>query len=113
MEKYNFIKDSKRELEAFYARFFDSDDELQTFLSDAFDYENGSLARRQALFQVQRFISLANDIDKIRPIEQKRGTVFGKKAGNSFCKKRGKPRIKRTGFPGRISGKPVCEFFRD
>ena len=67
MDKYNFIKDSKRELEAFYARFFDSDDELQTFLSDAFDYENGSLARRQALFQVQRFISLANDIDKIRP----------------------------------------------
>lgn len=67
MDEYNFIKDSKRKLEAFYARFFDSNDELQTFLSDAFDYENGSLHRRQALFQVQRFISLANDIDKIRP----------------------------------------------
>ena len=43
MDEYNFIKDSKRELEAFYARFFDSNDELQTFLSDAFDYKNNPL----------------------------------------------------------------------
>lgn len=85
MDKYNFIKDSKRELEAFYARFFDSDDELQTFLSDAFDYENGSLARRQALFQVQRFISLANDIDKIRPGRDPLRILFLKIGLDALC----------------------------
>ena len=85
MDKYNFIKDSKRELEAFYARFFDSDDELQTFLSDAFDYENGSLARRQALFQVQRFISLANDIDKIRPSRDPLRILFLKIGLDALC----------------------------
>ena len=65
MDEYNFIRNSKKELESFYAQYFHSKDELENFLSDAFDYESGSLAMRQALFQVQRFISLANDIDKI------------------------------------------------
>ena len=85
MDKYNFIKDSKRELEALYARFFDSDDELQTFLSDAFDYESGSLARRQALFQVQRFILLANDIDKIRPSRDPLRILFLKIGLDALC----------------------------
>ncbi len=67
MDEYDLIKESKKELESFYARYFVSKDELDDFLSDAFDYTNGSLTRRQALFQVQRFVSLANDIDKIRP----------------------------------------------
>lgn len=67
MDEYNFIRDSKKELESFYAPYFDSKDELENFLFDAFDYANGSLPRRQALFQVQRFVLLANDIDQIRP----------------------------------------------
>lgn len=67
MDEYDLIKESKKELESFYARYFVSKDELDDFLSDAFDYTNGSLTRRQALFQVQWFVSLANDIDQIRP----------------------------------------------
>ena len=52
MDEYSFIRNSKKELEEFYAQFFDSKEDLQVFLTDAFDYENGSLNRRQSLFQV-------------------------------------------------------------
>lgn len=67
MDKQKYINEAKKELELFYAPHFASNTELQNFLSDVFDYENGSLKRRQMIFQVQRFVSLANDIDKIRP----------------------------------------------
>lgn len=85
MGEYDFIKNGKKELETFYAQYFDSADELQNFLFDAFDYENGSLSRRQALFQVQRFISLANDIDKIRPARDSLRVLFLKFGLDSLC----------------------------
>ena len=85
MDKYNFIKNSKKELETFYAQYFNSNVELQIFLSDAFDYERGSLHRRQALFQVQRFISLANDIDKIRPGRDSLRILFLKIGLDALC----------------------------
>lgn len=85
MVEHDFIKNGKKELEAFYAQYFESKDELQNFLSDAFDYENGSLSRRQALFQVQRFVSLANDIDKIRPARDSLRVLFLKCGLDSLC----------------------------
>ena len=72
-------------MEEFYAQFFDSKEDLQVFLTDAFDYENGSLNRRQSLFQVQRFISLANDIDKIRPCRDPLKILFLKIGLDALC----------------------------
>ena len=57
----------QKELEDFLHPHFESTDALMNFLSDAFDYENGSITKRQMLFQIQRFVSLANNIEKISP----------------------------------------------
>lgn len=57
----------QEELKKFYAPYFTKESDLNNFLFDAFDYEYGSLSKRQMLYQVQRFVSLANDIDKLRP----------------------------------------------
>ena len=67
MNEQIFINEAKKELEHFYSPYFFSEEELQNFLSGVFDYENGALEKRQMILQVQRFVSLANDIDKIRP----------------------------------------------
>ena len=76
MDEQKIIEEAQKELELFYSPYFDSDTELQNFLSDVFDYENGSLEKRQMIFQVQRFVSLANDIDKIRPARDSLRVLF-------------------------------------
>ena len=67
MSSETFLDKHKAVLDSFYAPYFDTEAELQYFLIDAFDLENGSLVRRQMINQVQRFISLADDIEKLRP----------------------------------------------
>ena len=57
----------QKQLIDFYSPHFKSPDDLTDFLSDAFDYENGSITKRQMLYQVQRFVSLANNIEIISP----------------------------------------------
>ena len=46
---------------------FESSDNLKNFLSDVFDYKNGPVVKRQMLYQTLRFVSLANNIEKISP----------------------------------------------
>ncbi len=84
-DTYDFVNKSKKELELFYAPFFHSGEELQYFLRDAFDYENGSLTKRQIVFQVQRFVSLANDIAQIRPARDSLRVMFVKFGLDSLC----------------------------
>lgn len=67
MSSETFLDKHKAVLDSFYAPYFDTEAELQYFLIDALDFENGSLVRRQMINQVQRFISLADDIEKLRP----------------------------------------------
>lgn len=76
MDEQKYIDEAKKELELFYAPYFVSDTELQNFLSGVFDDENGFSERRQMVFQVQRFVSLANDIDKIRPARDSLRILF-------------------------------------
>ena len=76
MDEQKIIQEAQKELELFYSPYFDSDTDLQNFLSGIFDYENGSLKKRQMIFQVQRFVSLANDIDKIRPARDPLRVLF-------------------------------------
>ena len=85
MDGQTFINQHKAELISFYAPYFNKDEELSTFVSDAFDYENGCLAKRQMLYQVQRFVSLANDIDKLRPGRDCLRMLFIKICLESLC----------------------------
>ena len=71
MDEQKFIEEAKKELEHFYSPYFVSEDELQNFLYGVFDYENGSLEKRQMIFQVQRFV-LVNTTSK-RTIKEIRG----------------------------------------
>ena len=85
MDGQDFINQHRAELISFYAPYFDADEELNSFVSDAFDYENGCLAKRQMLYQVQRFVSLANDIDKLRPGRDCLRMLFIKICLESLC----------------------------
>lgn len=67
MHETDFICEYKKELVEFYSPYFTYEFELEEFLTDTFDYEYGSFEVRQMIFQVQRFVSLAEDIDIIRP----------------------------------------------
>lgn len=55
------------ELKEFYAPYFSDKSELDAFFDYVFQYDWNERKPRQMLSQVQRFVSLANDIDKIRP----------------------------------------------
>ena len=85
MDGQDFISQHRAELISFYAPHFDADEELNSFVSDAFDYENGCLAKRQMLYQVQRFVSLANDIEKLRPGRDCLRMLFIKICLESLC----------------------------
>lgn len=85
MDEKSFIKKHQEELKSFYAPYFTAESELDDFTSDAFDYENGSLSKRQMLYQVQRFVSLANDIDKLRPGRDCLRMLFIKICLESLC----------------------------
>ena len=85
MDGQDFISQHRAELISFYAPYFDADEELNSFVSDAFDYENGCLAKRQMLYQVQRFVSLANDIEKLRPGRDCLRMLFIKICLESLC----------------------------
>ena len=58
---------NQKELVDFLRPHFESSDDLIYFLSDVFDYQNGPIVKRQMLFQTLRFVSLANNIEKISP----------------------------------------------
>lgn len=81
----SFITQGQAELKSFYHPYFNTDAELEAFLFDALDYENGSLVKRQMLYQVQRFVSLANDIDKLRPGRDCLRMLFIKICLESLC----------------------------
>lgn len=85
MDGQDFIRQHRTELISFYAPYFDADEELNSFVSDAFDYENGCLAKRQMLYQVQRFVSLANDVEKLRPGRDCLRMLFIKICLESLC----------------------------
>lgn len=85
MDEKSFVKKHQEELKSFYAPYFTKESDLDDFVSDAFDYENGSLPKRQMLYQVQRFVSLADDIDKLRPGRDCLRMLFIKICLESLC----------------------------
>lgn len=55
------------EIKEFYSDYFCDENRLNEFIDDIFQYDWDDRKPRQMIFQVQRFVSLATEIDKIRP----------------------------------------------
>lgn len=55
------------EIKEFYKPYFDSMQEVEKFIKNTFKLDWDDRKPRQMIFQVQRFVTLANEIDKIRP----------------------------------------------
>lgn len=55
------------EIKEFYFPYFSNEESLDFFIKRIFEFDWNDRKPRQMLFQVQRFVTLANDIDKIRP----------------------------------------------
>ena len=55
------------ELKEFYLSYFSDTTILDIFIERVFQFDWDDRKPRQMLFQVQRFITLATEIDKIRP----------------------------------------------
>ena len=85
MNVESFVVQGQAELRLFYSPYFNTQAALEIFLFDALDYEKGSLEKRQMLYQVQRFVSLANDIDKLRPGRDCLRMLFIKICLESLC----------------------------
>ena len=62
-----FEKQYFEEIKEFYRPYFSSLDEVEGFIKSAVELDWDERKPRQMIFQVQRFVSLANEIDKIRP----------------------------------------------
>ena len=67
----NFISELEKqyfeELKEFYSPYFPTLEEVDVFINKAIQLDWDDRRPRQMLFQVQRFVSLATEIDKIRP----------------------------------------------
>ncbi len=94
----------QEELKKFYAPYFTKESDLNNFLFDAFDYEYGSLSKRQMLYQVQRFVSLANDIDKLRPGRDCLRMLFIKFCLESLCSLSGHTNKQKSQFYAKFIG---------
>lgn len=55
------------DIKAFYASYFSDIQNMEAFIQRVFQFDRDERKPRQMLFQVQRFVSLATEIDKIRP----------------------------------------------
>lgn len=55
------------EMKEFYSSYFSDGNSMENFIERAFECNRGGRKARQMLFQVQRFVSLATEIDRIRP----------------------------------------------
>ncbi len=74
------------ELQEFYTPYFSDKDSLDSFINSVFQFDWDDRKPRQMLFQVQRFVTLATEIDKIRPARDGLRMLFLKCCMESLCK---------------------------
>ena len=94
----DIISEYREVLYNFYLPYFSSDYDLNEFLYDTYDYEKGSIEVRQMIFQIQRFVSMANDIDKIRPGRQPLRIMILRIGLESLCSLAGLQKNKKSFF---------------
>ena len=81
-----FEEEYFEEIKEFYLPYFDSLNEVESFINNVFDLDWDERKPRQMIFQVQRFVSLANEIDKIRPSRDGLRMLFLKCCMESLAK---------------------------
>jgi hypothetical protein len=74
------------ELKEFYSPYFPTSKELDVFIDKALQFDWNDRKPRQMLFQVQRFVTLATEIDKIRPARDGLRMLFLKCCMESLAK---------------------------
>ena len=74
------------ELKEFYLSYFSDTTILDIFIERVFQFDWDDRKPRQMLFQVQRFITLATEIDKIRPARDGLRMLFLKCCMESLAK---------------------------
>lgn len=62
-----FTYEYRNRMEEFYGPFFETREEMTRFFVNVFAHDAADAAPRRMVNQIQRLVSLANDIDKIRP----------------------------------------------
>lgn len=80
------IDNYRKELLLFYKPHFKNEDDFYEFVDLAFNYEEKYSSVRYMIQQVQRFVSLANDIAVIRPARDPLRIFFLKTCLESLCK---------------------------
>lgn len=81
----NIIDEYQKELLVFYSPHFKNDKDLNAFVDLAFNYDDKYSQVRFMIQQVERFVSLANDIDKIRPARDPLRVIFLKTCLEALC----------------------------
>lgn len=78
------------ELKEFYSPYFPTSEDVDIFIDKAIQVDWDDRKARQMLFQVQRFVSLATEIDNIRPARDGLRVLFLKCCMESLAKLSGK-----------------------
>lgn len=84
--KVGFIDQYRKEFTEFYAPYFTNEEELNNFFYQVFKNDDTNKIPKRMMNQIQRFVSLANDIDKIRPSKDALQIVFIRTCIESLCK---------------------------
>lgn len=74
------------ETKEFYFPYFSEKEHLDSFINRVFQFDWNDRKPRQMLFQVQRFVTLATEIDKIRPARDGLRMLFLKCCMESLAK---------------------------
>ena len=74
------------EIRSFYSPYFKDSKGLEDFIRRVSEYDWDERKPRQMMFQVQRFVSLATEIDKIRPSRDGLRALFFKCCMESLAK---------------------------
>lgn len=85
-QKANFVYEYRKESEEFYRPYFPNDEAMEAFFVSVFLNEDEERKPRQMMNQIQRFVTLANDIDKIRPGRDPLRILFIRVCLESLCK---------------------------
>ena len=84
-QKANFVHEYRKEIEEFYRPYFPDDEAMEAFFVSIFLNEDEERKPRQMMNQIQRFVTLANDIDKIRPGRDPLRILFLRICLESLC----------------------------
>lgn len=85
-DKVGFIKEYRAEFTEFYKPYFNSEKELNDFFIQVFKNDALDKTPRRMLNQIQRFVSLTNDIEIIRPDRDALRIVFLRTCIESLCR---------------------------